>query len=236
MTTFYQPNAADGTHFLDEEESRHAVKVLRLQSGNSITVVDGKGNYFQAHLQDNNPKRCSFSVISQHSQPLLPYSIHLAIAPTKNLDRMEWMVEKLTEVGVDSIQFVECEYSERRVLKLQRLYRKAISAMKQSGRALLPVLHEIRPLSSWKALDNTQKFIAHIDDSHHQLLSKVVSPNKSYQVLVGPEGGFSPTEISWATERGFQVVGLGDFRLRTETAGLAACQTLHVINTIHRSE
>ncbi|MEM9831343.1 MAG: RsmE family RNA methyltransferase [Bacteroidota bacterium] len=230
MATFYQPNVTDGAHFLDEEESRHAVKVLRLRQGDPITVVDGKGNYYQANLQDINPKRCSFSIVSQHSQPPLPYSVNLLIAPTKNFDRMEWMVEKLTEIGVDSIQFVECDYSERRTLKLPRLYRKAISAMKQSKRARLPVLHEMNPLSSWKASADTQNFIAHINDHHYQFLSAAAQIGQSYHILVGPEGGFSPAEVNWATERDFKMVSLGNYRLRTETAGLVACQTLHVIN------
>ncbi len=238
MAIFYQPAVAEGVDFLTEEESRHCVKVLRLRPNDPITVVDGKGTYYQSVIQETNPKRCTFNIVSQRHQPPLPYSINLLIAPTKNLDRMEWMVEKLTEIGVDSIQFIECDYSERRVLKLERLQRKAVSAMKQSGRALLPTLSEMQPLTSeqLKIPESTQNFIAHIDEDHHQPLSQLAQANKSYLVLIGPEGGFSPKEISWATEQYSKMVSLGDYRLRTETAGLAACQTLHIINYLHPVE
>ncbi|MGB3584897.1 MAG: RsmE family RNA methyltransferase [Tunicatimonas sp.] len=232
MAIFYQLKVTDGANFLSEEESRHCVKVLRLRPNDPITVVDGKGGYYQSVIQETNPKRCAFNVINHYQQPALPYSINLLIAPTKNLDRMEWLVEKLTEIGINSIQFIECDYSERRVLKLERLQRKAVSAMKQSGRALLPTLFEMQPLTSEQINfpENTQIFIAHIDENHRQPLSHLAKIHKSYLVLIGPEGGFSPREIAWATEQKFQMASLGDYRLRTETAGLTACQTLHTIN------
>ncbi|WKN42516.1 16S rRNA (uracil(1498)-N(3))-methyltransferase [Tunicatimonas pelagia] len=235
MATFYQPDIADGANFLGEEESRHCAKVLRLRPNDTITVVDGKGTYYQSVIQETSPKRCTFSIVRQQHQAAFPYSIHLLIAPTKNLDRTEWMVEKLTEIGVDSIQFVECDYSERRVLKLERLQRKAVSAMKQSGRALLPALVEIHPLTSGQLQlpADSSKFIAHIDENHHQPLSKLATTHTSYVLLVGPEGGFSPREITWATEQNFQMVSLGQYRLRTETAGLVGCQTLHTVNQLY---
>lgn len=237
MAVFYQPDIAEGAHFLNEEESRHCVKVLRLRQNDPVTVVDGMGSYYRSTIRDTNPKRCTFDIVSQYRQPTLPYSINLFMAPTKNLDRMEWMVEKLTEIGVNSIQFIECDFSERRVLKLQRLRRKAVSAMKQSGRAYLPTLAELQPLFSKPIdiTDETQKFIAHIDDERRQVLSQVAQPSESYSVLIGPEGGFSPREIAWATEQNFKTVSLGEFRLRTETAGLVVGQTLHTINQLSLS-
>lgn len=228
MFIFYQPDVSGG--YLSEEESRHASKVLRLNTGDSIMIVDGLGTYYQALLLDTHPKKCTFEVVNRHRQPSRPYRIKLLIAPTKNLDRMEWLIEKLTEIGIDTIQFVQCQHSERRVLKLDRLVRKAVSAMKQSGRAYLPQLLPLLPLKSWQSADSDQKFMAYLGEDTQSGLFQVAKPASDYTVLIGPEGGFAPEEADWAVQQGFGLVRLGNFRLRTETAGLMACHTLHLIN------
>ncbi|MEQ9441118.1 MAG: 16S rRNA (uracil(1498)-N(3))-methyltransferase [Cyclobacteriaceae bacterium] len=232
MAIFYQPNIRQGEHFLDSEESRHCARVLRKRPGDTIQIVDGLGTLFTAVIRDANPKKCTFDITDEHPQPRLDYSIHLLIAPTKNSDRMEWMVEKLTEIGIDAIQFVQCTHSERTVLKLERLQRKAISAMKQSERAFLPKLLPMVPLTSWKPMttDNAQKYIAHLGEEPPADLFTASQAQGEYYVLVGPEGDFSQQEIDWAMDQGFQPVRLGHFRLRTETAGLSACHTLHLVN------
>jgi 16S rRNA (uracil1498-N3)-methyltransferase len=234
MAIFYQPDLPRGATFLTEEESRHSVKVLRQRPGDNITVVDGAGSYYQATIENANPKKCTFLVLSQHQQPQTNYSSTLLIAPTKSLDRTEWMVEKLTEIGIDTIQFVACRHSERRVLKLDRLERKAISAMKQSGRALLPQLRPIIPLTSWQtnSTSGSQKFIGYLGKEASPELIRTAKPANDYVILIGPEGGFAPDEVIWAQQQQFKIVSLGNYRLRTETAGLVAVQTLHSLNQL----
>nr|WKN36499.1 16S rRNA (uracil(1498)-N(3))-methyltransferase [Tunicatimonas sp. TK19036] len=233
MPIFYQPHVRHGDFYLDEEEARHCAKVLRKRPGDAITVVDGLGTFYEAIVLDSHPKKCSFEVKSEYKEPEPTFAIHLIIAPTKNTDRMEWMVEKITEIGVNSIQFVECQHSERNILKLDRLQRKAISAMKQSERAFLPQLNPMIPLASWKseATRPSQQFIAYLSEKPPPELFQVAKPSHDYFVLIGPEGDFSEEEISWATSEGFQPVSLGKNRLRTETAGLVACHTFHLANT-----
>lgn len=234
MAIFYQLALPQGANYLTEEESRHCVKVLRKRLGDVITIVDGLGNYYEASITDANPKKCTFEVLGKYQQPTENYSITLLIAPTKNLDRTEWMVEKLTEVGVNTIQFILCKHSERKVLKLDRLVRKAISAMKQSSRAQLPQLLPMIHLTSWQEsiTANSQKFIAYIDENVSIRLAQSAKPARNYIVLVGPEGDFTAEEVAWAMQHEFQPVSLGSYRLRTETAGLVAVHTLHTINQL----
>jgi len=233
MAIFYQPELPLGNNFLTEEESRHCVKVLRQRPGDTITVVDGSGTYYQARITDANPKNCAFEVVEKHQQATVNYRITLLVAPTKNQDRTEWMVEKLTEIGIDTIQFVLCQHSERKVLKTDRLERKAVSAMKQSNRAILPQIKPLIPLTSWQTVtEDSQKFIAYIDGGVSSNLAQAAQAAGNYFIMVGPEGGFSPEEVAWAQQQHFQPVSLGDFRLRTETAGLAAVTTLHNINQL----
>lgn len=232
MPIFYQPHVRQGELYLDEEESRHCAKVLRKRQGDVITVVDGFGTFYEVVLQDTHPKKCTFAITSKQAESASAYSIHLVIAPTKNTDRMEWLIEKITEIGVDSIQFVQCRYSERNILKLDRLQRKAISAMKQSERAFLPQLKPMIPLTSWRASDGSspQRFIAYLSAPPPPELFQACHAGQDYVILIGPEGDFSEEEISWAGSQGFQAVSLGKNRLRTETAGLVACHTFHLAN------
>ena len=219
---------------LPSDESRHCVKVLRQQPGDSLTVVDGRGTFYEGTITQAHPKACAFDIVRSWSEPVPSYSIHLAIAPTKNLDRTEWLVEKAVEIGVNELSFIRCDHSERRVLKTDRLLKKAIAAMKQSGRATLPVVHELQPLERFLAQDNSakslQQFMAYVnpDNPHH--LAHAARSGSSYVILVGPEGGFSQQEVAHAKDSKYSIVSLGPYRLRTETAGLMACATLQLVN------
>jgi 16S rRNA (uracil1498-N3)-methyltransferase len=230
MQLFYQPNIPEGVIYLDDEESRHAVKVLRLTEDSEIQLTDGKGSFYQAKITKANPKKCEFEITNQSKQQSHPTFRHLAIAPTKNLDRIEWFLEKAVELGIDRISFLNCEHSERKVLKLDRLEKKAVSAMKQSGQSFLPQLDEMTALKSFlKESKAENKFIAYVDFGNEAHLKDLVQSDQSNLILIGPEGDFSPKEVELALEAGFIKVSLGLNRLRTETAGIAA---VHLMNLV----
>lgn len=225
-----------GTVFLSEAESKHGVQVLRLEVGAEVVVVDGAGGWYQCEVTRPDARRCELRVLSeQRDHGRRDYRIHLAIAPTKNADRMEWFVEKSVELGVDEISFLVCDHSERRVFKTERVEKIAIGAMKQSRKAFLPLMHEPESFSSFVDRSRAdQSFIAYVDEhaprDRRLLLSTVAEPKGSYCVLIGPEGDFSASEIKRALEADFQPVSLGESRLRTETAGLVACHLLHAVH------
>lgn len=230
MELFYQPAGPEALQ-LDKVESRHCLRVLRKKEGDSIHLVDGKGNFIEATITGTENQICSYTVISTRLQSSLAYYIHLVVAPTKNRDRMEWLVEKAVEIGVDEISFVSCKHSERKKLNLERLGKKAIAAMKQSVKARLP---QINPLLDFTDLiqqipTEDEKFIAYVPADKQQL-KNVVPPQKRYCLLIGPEGGFGKEEVKAAENSGFQVVSLGENRLRTETAALIGCHTFHLAN------
>ena len=234
MPLFYQPELVADAPALPADESRHCVKVLRQQVGDSIEVVDGRGTFYAGTITQADPKRCLFEITRSWSEPALPYAVHLIIAPTKNLDRTEWLVEKAVEIGIDELSFVRCEHSERRVLKTDRLIKKAVAAMKQSGRATLPTINELRPLAHFLTPPAEgvplQRLMAYVDPTNPAHLAQVARPGSSYAVLVGPEGGFSEREVTQATAAQYQLVSLGPYRFRTETAGLMVCAALQLIN------
>jgi len=217
---------------LPEEESQHCTRVLRLKTGDSITVTDGKGFFYAATITNTHPNHCQVGITKRWSyQPLRKYNIHIAVAPTKNMDRMEWFVEKATEIGIDTITCLHCRYSERKEIKLQRLNRIAISAMKQSQKAFLPVINEMTDFQNFILHDfNDVKMIAHCADDHKQLIKNVYIPGRQALILIGPEGDFSSEEIADARAAGFRPVSLGENRLRTETAALVACHTIHLLS------
>ena len=232
MHAFYLPDLS-AKLVLDAEESAHAVKVLRKREGDTLLLTDGKGRLAEARITKAHTRGCELELSGPISQiEKRPYSIHIAISPTKNLDRMEWMVEKCTELGIDKISFLLCENSERKVLKADRLLKKAISAMKQSGNLYLPELNELVSFHDFVKTGSRedQKMIAYVDESHPHELKRILKPNGSYCILIGPEGDFSQEEIQMAITGGFLPVSLGSSRLRTETAGIAACHTCHLIN------
>ncbi|SET32800.1 16S rRNA (uracil(1498)-N(3))-methyltransferase [Hymenobacter actinosclerus] len=230
--TFFAPDlAADATaHTLPEDESKHAVRVLRLADGAPVVLVNGRGDVFGAEVADANPKRCALRISGHTHFASRPAPIHLAVAPTKNLDRMEWLVEKVTEIGVDTITFLRCAHSERRELKLERLEKIAISALKQSGQTWLPRLTELTNLADFlPTIEPATTFIAHLlEDGERTPLSHVAATATGCTILIGPEGDFSPAEIAAAFALGIRPVTLGSSRLRTETAALAAVHTVHV--------
>ena len=232
MQLFYQPEPDLANPALPPEESRHCVQVLRRQAGDAITVVDGRGTYYEAMITEANAKHCRFAVEQTRREAERLYRIHLAVAPTKNLDRTEWLVEKLVEVGVDHLSFIRCAHSERRVLKTERLLKKAVAAMKQAGRATLPVIDELQPFADFlkHPLGSQQGFIAYVDFNNTIYLKQAAQARGSYVVLIGPEGGFSEAEVDQARQAGYHGVSLGHYRLRTETAGLVAGMTLNLMN------
>lgn len=230
MNLFYQPDLPQGIHYLDEEESRHAIKVFRLTEGDSIEVTDGKGSMYSCVITKADAKKCTFKITNQTTSPGKSYSIHVAIAPTKNIDRIEWFVEKAMELGVDQISFLLCDKSERKNINLERLQKLAVSALKQSHQSVLPVISPMLPFDQIVKDKEDQKFIAHVDQENPNLLKNIASANKNYLILIGPEGDFSKREIDFALSNNFTKVSLGPNRLRTETAGLAACHILNLLN------
>ena len=225
MLTCFAPDLtpAAATYQLSEEESKHAVRVLRLNEGDAIDLLDGRGGLYTATVADANPKRCQLRITHHETVPPRPYFTHVAVAPTKNLDRMEWFVEKAVEVGVERISFLRCARSERRELKLERLEKIAISAIKQSGQAWLPQLNELVDYAAFVAsVAPETTFIAHLEAGERTALAQVASAGLGCCVLIGPEGDFTPAEIALARAAGVRPVTLGHSRLRTETAALAA--------------
>jgi 16S rRNA (uracil1498-N3)-methyltransferase len=228
--TFYAPDLAAATYALPEDESKHAIRVLRLALGDAVELVDGRGGVYQAEVTDANPKRCQLRITQEQQVPRRAYAVHVAVAPTKNLDRMEWLVEKATEIGVDQISFLRCARSERRELKLDRLQKIAVSALKQSGQAWLPQLTELTDFATFlPTVDAATTFIAHLEDGERTPLARVAATGAGCCILIGPEGDFTPQEIQAAFTRGIRPVTLGASRLRTETAALAAVHTVHVV-------
>lgn len=228
MLLFYQPELGNGVHHLNEEESRHAVKVLRLGTGREIDLTDGQGQFYKARITEAHQKRCAFDVLETNSIAPFPVHRHLAIAPTKNIDRLEWFVEKAVEFGIDRITPVICDHSERRIVKRERLYKKAVSAMKQSLKAWFPQIDEAMPYKAFlNQAEAHEKFIAYVDNDNTDYLSKLKKAKGSHLVLIGPEGDFSENEVKTALEKGFIKVSLGPSRLRTETAAIAA---VHLLN------
>lgn len=232
MHIFYTPDLSGNSYTLDETESKHCVRVLRLEQGDEIILVDGRGGMFTAEIVEANPKRCAVKVIkSEVNSGQRNFSVHIAIAPTKNIERIEWFLEKATEIGIDRITPLLCRFSERKEIKNDRMDKVMISAMKQSLKARLPQLDSLTKFNDFIAQPfNGQKFIAHCDDQHRDLLKKMIAPQQKYLILIGPEGDFSAEEIEKALQAGFQPVSLGESRLRTETAGVVACHTFHLLN------
>lgn len=230
MHLFYQP---DPIQHLTEDDSRHALKTLRLGVGDGIAVTDGHGNRHAAVITQADVRRCAYRITATQTTPPRPFSVQICVAPTKNNDRIEWFVEKAVEIGIERISFFVGQHSERRVLKLERLAKIAVAAMKQSLQSYLPRLDEAVSFGELlKTVSGTQRFIAHLPNGEVPVnLAKAARPGGQYVVLIGPEGDFSGTEIEWAIGAGFQMVTLGPNRLRTETAALTACQLLNFVNT-----
>lgn len=235
MIIFYAPDIAANPE-LNEEESGHAVRVLRHKEGDDLVIVDGAGNFHYAHIINAHPKHCAVEVDKVVPEKHWGYYVELGVAPTKNLDRIEWFIEKATEMGIDRVVPLKCRFSERKELKTERIRKIAISAMKQSLKATLPAIEEMTDIKQYiKEPFDGQKFIAHcIKDSERKLLSKEIIPGGKVRMLIGPEGDFSEEEIQLAIDNGYIPVSLGEQRLRTETAAVASVHTVHVINEISK--
>ena len=234
MQLFYSPEVSP-IFTLDAEESRHAVRVLRMREGDELNVTDGCGNLYVCRIVTADDRACVVEVVSTLSAQLLPFTFHLAVAPTKNPSRMEWLMEKAVEIGVGEVTLLDCDHSERTFLKTDRLEKLAVSAMKQSLHTVLPAIHPAVRLRDWLDTEQwppaTQKFIAHCEaDKPRVSLATALQPGCNTVVLIGPEGDFSDEEIALALEHGFQPVSLGPARLRTETAALYAVTAFNLIN------
>ena len=238
MKLFYDSNISGDFHVLNEEESKHCSKVLRLKIGDELFLTDGCGNLYKCELAELHQKKTILRILKKIADyGKRDYNLHLAVAPTKNNDRFEWFVEKSTEIGIDEITPVICKNSERRIIKIDRLNRITEAAMKQSYKAYHPKINEQIDLLEFLKQDCNyeQKFIAYCEEHHVKAyLGDVLKPNGSVLVLIGPEGDFSLQEIDAAKAAGFVMVTLGDSRLRTETAVVVACTLVSVINGMNK--
>lgn len=234
MHRFYAPDI-EATLTLPEQESQHAVRVLRMKEGDDIEVVDGKGGRYLCRITMAHPKHCAVEVVEMTQElPHWKHKIVLAIAPTKNLDRMEWMAEKVTEMGIDCIIPLRCRYSERKELKTERLNKILVSAMKQSLKSTLPELEEMTPIMEViKRPFSGTKYIAYCDPGiERKSFSQLYKKNEDTLILVGPEGDFSQEEIRAALDADFIPVTFGESRLRTETAAAYAIAACHAIDQL----
>lgn len=233
MHLFYTPDILKNNE-LPEEEALHCIRVLRLSIGDEVMLTDGKGSFYKATISACSNKRCLVKILEQIPEKKAWIAhLHLAIAPTKNMDRIEWFAEKATEIGFDELTFLNCRYSERKVVKNERIEKILVSAVKQSLKASVPVLNEMIDFDKFISQDfNGQKFIAHCYPGEKPLLKDLIRRGEDVLVLIGPEGDFSEEEVEKAIKSGFQPISLGRSRLRTETAALVACHIMNLINQI----
>lgn len=233
MQLFYDPDLQPGPHILREQEAQHAFRVLRKRVGDALDLVDGSGGWYKANVTAISKRECLLEVeLVRRETQRAGHELHLYVAPTKNIDRFEWILEKATEIGVDRIQPILTEHSERKRIRNDRLERVLESAMKQSLRAWLPELGELLPLEQALQQGQTdhERYFAYLGGDDTPLLGSVVKRGMNTSLAVGPEGGFSPAEAKFARSLGYRYVSLGPNRLRTETAAIAAVHTIEQLN------
>lgn len=233
MHIFYTPDITPNTYTLNEEESKHCVRVLRLAIGSIVQLVDGVGGFYTAEILTDNPKKVSLKILKAELEyNKRNHHLHIAVAPTKNIDRFEWFLEKATELGIDEITPIISDRSERKIVKDDRLNKVITSAVKQSIKAYHPKLNETISFSNFLKQSFTgDKLIAHcINDDGKEYISNLIKPQGNYLVLIGPEGDFSFDEVNLALNTGFKAITLGNNRLRTETAALTACFEVNYLN------
>jgi 16S rRNA (uracil1498-N3)-methyltransferase len=233
MQLFYNPDIHEATSSFtfDKEESKHIVKVLRKSVGDVLHITNGLGWMFDAEIINADIKKCQANISNAKQHPKREFKLHLAVAPTKMNDRFEWFLEKATEIGIDTITPILCDHSERKVIKLDRFEKILQSAMKQSLQCYLPTINELTPFNSFVNQDfEGQKYIAHCEDSDRKSLKSQLKPDQDIVILIGPEGDFSVKEIETALQHNFIPVTLGNTRLRTETAAIAACHSVAFVN------
>ncbi|HVW94704.1 MAG TPA: 16S rRNA (uracil(1498)-N(3))-methyltransferase [Mucilaginibacter sp.] len=236
MHFFYTPDIqpSHAQFFLSEEESKHAIRVMRLQKDDEVQLIDGRGGLYTAAILDDHPKRTVLQINKVETEfNKRNHYLHIAVAPTKNLDRTEWFLEKATEIGIDEISLIISQRSERKEAKVERLNKIITSAIKQSIKAYHPVLNEPIGFSQFINMPfDGQKFIAHCEPGNKASLSKELSLRDRYLILIGPEGDFTPDEVNDALNNQFKAITLGESRLRTETAALEACFEVNFLNRI----
>jgi len=213
-------------------ESRHIIRVLRKKEGDILHITNGKGLLFYGKIIDSSEKLCSAVIIkTKNKLKEHPYNLHIAIAPTKNIERFEWFLEKATEIGIDKITPLLCEHSERKIIKPERLEKIIVAASKQSLHFNFPILDELTSFSDFiSKKTNCNNFVAHCENQEKSLLKNLIKPKENVCVMIGPEGDFSIQEIKLALQNGFKPLSLGNTRLRTETAGIVACHSVAFIN------
>jgi 16S rRNA (uracil1498-N3)-methyltransferase len=231
MHLFYTPDISTQAE-LPAEEAQHCTRVLRLSQGDEIMLTDGRGYFYKAEITAAEGKRCRVAITETiFQEPPRACRLHMAVAPTKNMDRNEWLAEKATEIGLDELTFLNCRFSERREIKTGRVEKIVVAAMKQSLNARLPKLNGMTDFDAFVRRDfRGGKFIAHCYEGEKPLLKDLIRKDEDALVLIGPEGDFSPEEVEKALANGFVPVSLSKSRLRTETAALVACCTLNQAN------
>jgi 16S rRNA (uracil1498-N3)-methyltransferase len=233
MQIFYVPDIKGNTCVMDENESRHSIRVLRMSKGDKLNLVDGNGTLFEGIISDPNPSGCGITItrVTRNFEKR-NYRLHIAISPIKNQERFEWFIEKSVEMGVDEITPLICRNTEKPGIKRDRLYNIIISAMKQSIKAFKPVLNEPADFAKFIFSDLSGiKMIAHCNPSFsRKKIDKIYEKDRDAVILIGPEGDFSEEELTLAIKNDFRSVHLGNSRLRTETAGIAACHSVYFIN------
>jgi len=231
MHIFYTPDILTEMQ-LPDEEAQHCVRVLRMTEGDEILLTDGRGSFYKALIRTAHPKHCKVEIVETMTpDPLWKVKIVVAVAPTKNMDRMEWFTEKATEIGIDKIIPILCDHSERKALKEERLEKIAVSAMKQSMKPVLPQILSLTPFDKIVTTPfDGQKFVAHCYKDDKTELKDAYQKGSNVLVLIGPEGDFSEKEVEKAIQNGFIPVSLGRSRLRTETAALVACHTIQLLS------
>lgn len=237
-TIFFAPDIATNTT-LPADESLHCSRVLRKTVGEEISITNGKGLFFDARISLSHPKHTQVEIIRQIPfQKSWKSHIHIAFAPTKNIDRTEWFLEKATEMGVDQLTLLRTQHSERKEVKIDRLHKILSAAMKQSQKGLLPELHPITSFEQFvQSCKAPYKYIAHCqEDLRKKLFAPLITSGTNLCILIGPEGDFSPKEISFALKHDFTPISLGAGRLRTETAALVACATIHTIEQLSQTK
>lgn len=236
MQLFYAPEISLPRYTLPEEESKHCVRVLRMTVGDELHLTDGKGNMYRCKVVSDNVKRCEVEVVETWPEyERMSYGLTMCVAPTKNIDRFEWFLEKATEIGISEVYPLECDHSERRQIKLDREEKVITAAVKQSLKAYHPVLHDLTSVRDIIAMDfEGEKYIAHCDSSFGErpYLGNLVKKGANTLILIGPEGDFSKEEINFALQNGFKAISLGRERLRTETAAVVATTVVATINKL----
>lgn len=231
MHLFYQTNISGETICLEENESKHCIRALRLKLNDEVWVTDGTGTMYKTQISDDNPKACVLSIQETiHKYGERPFKLHIAVSPLQNADRLEWFLEKATEAGIDEITPILCEHTEKKHINPERLQKVLIAAMKQSLKAKLPTLNNLMRFSDFAKQDHSGlKGIAYCHDERIHI-TEWYKPKNNCILLIGPEGDFSDSEIETALKMGFTGISLGNSRLRTETAALSACIAVNLLN------